>query len=97
MTSTFDRLSAILMRDYALLPDQLTLAAPLQSLGLDSLGTVELLWNVEDEFRIKLPAEPVQLSTLGDVVRFVDDLVLCQAIALPNPTAAALPGAARAT
>ena len=78
MTSTFERLSALLMKEYKLAPDRLTLDAPLEALGIDSLGTVELLWNVEDAFKIKLPSDPVDLPTLGDVVRFVDDLVLKQ-------------------
>ena len=79
MTSTFERLSAILIKDYKLSPDRLTLDAPLEGLGIDSLGTVELLWNIEDAFKIKLPSDPVDLPTLGDVVRFVDELVLRQA------------------
>ena len=78
MPGTFDRLSAILMKDYKLSPDRLTLDAPLESLGIDSLGKVELLWNIEDAFRIKLPSDPVDLPTLGDVVRFIDELVLRQ-------------------
>ena len=79
MTTTFERLSALLMKDYKLAPDRLTLEAPLEGLGIDSLGTVELLWNIEDAFKIKLPSDPVNLTTLGDVVRFIDDLVLRQA------------------
>ena len=79
MPSTFDRLSAILMKDYKLSADRLTLDTQLESLGIDSLGTVELLWNIEDAFKIKLPSDPVDLPTLGDVVRFVDELVLTQA------------------
>jgi acyl carrier protein len=82
MTTTFDRLSAILMKDYKLIPDRLTLDAPLESLGIDSLGTVELLWNIEDVFQIKLPSEPVDLPTLRDVVRYVDELVARQAVGL---------------
>ena len=78
MTSTFERLSAILIKDYKLSPDRLTLDAPLEGLGIDSLGTVELLWNIEDAFKIKLPSDPVNLPTLGDVVRFIDDLVRMQ-------------------
>lgn len=78
MTTTFDRLSTILARDFKLSADQLSLDAPLDSLGIDSLGTVELLWNVEDAFGIKLPSEPVDLKTLGDVVRHVDVLVAAQ-------------------
>jgi acyl carrier protein len=75
MTSTFDRLRAILARDYKLAPETLTPDTPLESLGIDSLGVAELLFNVEDEFAIVLPPEQVQLPTLGAVVRFIDDLV----------------------
>jgi acyl carrier protein len=78
MTTTFEALGAILMRDYRLAPEQLTPDAPLDSLGIDSLGTVELLWTVEDVFKIKLPAEPVDLPTLRDVVRFIDEIVARQ-------------------
>jgi acyl carrier protein len=38
----------------------------------------ELLFNVEDEFHIELPPESVSLPNLGDVVRFIDALVLAQ-------------------
>lgn len=86
MTTTFERLSAILMKDYKLQSDRLTVDAPLESLGIDSLGTVELLWNIEDAFQIKLPSDPVELPTLGDVVRYVDELIAKQGVALvPAP------------
>lgn len=78
MTTTLDTLRAILIRDYKLAPEALTLDAPLESLGIDSLGVAELLFNIEDEFHIRLPPEPVQLPTLGDVVGFIDGLVAAQ-------------------
>ncbi|MDB5842723.1 MAG: phosphopantetheine-binding protein [Polaromonas sp.] len=77
-TATLDRLSAILMNDYKLEAGQLTPDAPLEALGIDSLGVADLLFNIEDEFGISLPPEPVQLLTLGDVVRFIDELVASQ-------------------
>lgn len=82
MNTTFERLCAILVKDHKLPLDRLTLDAPLETLGIDSLGTVELLWNVEDAFKIKLPPEPVDLPTLGDVVRYVDELVAGQGMTL---------------
>ena len=75
MTTTFEQLSAILVKEYKLTPDQLTFDAQLQDLGIDSLGIVELLWNIEDAFKIKLPSDPVGLTTLGDVVSYVDQLI----------------------
>ena len=76
--TTFERLRAILVRDYKLAPEALTPEAPLEGLGIDSLGVAELLFNVEDEFRITLPPEPVQLPTVGDVVDYIDRLVAAQ-------------------
>lgn len=78
MTTTFEKLCAILVRDYKLDPDALTLDAPLEGLGIDSLGVAELLFNVEDEFKITLPPDSVQLPTIGDVVRFIDALIVAQ-------------------
>jgi acyl carrier protein len=78
MTTTFNRLRAILIKDYKLTPDVLLPAAPLEELGIDSLGTAELLFNIEDEFGVILPPDPVQLTTLGDVVDFIDGLVALQ-------------------
>lgn len=95
MSTTFEHLSAILAKDYKLTPDRLTPDAPLEGLGVDSLGTVELLWNIEDVFEIKVPPEPVALLTLGDVVRYVDELVALQrAATLPD---AGVPASRHAT
>jgi acyl carrier protein len=78
MTTTFERLRAILIKDYKFTADVLTLEAPLEELGIDSLGTAELLFNIEDEFGVTLPPDPVQLTRLGDVVGFIDDLIVSQ-------------------
>ena len=96
-TATVDRLCAILLKDYKLAPDQLAPDAPLEALGIDSLGIADLLFNLEDEFKISLPPEPVPLLTLGDVAQFIDRLAAVQrsvsdAAGLPSP--AAQPGAA---
>lgn len=86
--TTFDRLRAILIRDYKLTPDRLPLTAPLEQLGLDSLATTELLFTLEETFEVTLPTDVPRLHTLGDVVRLIDELV-----APPQPVASA-PGAA---
>ena len=78
MATTYDWLRATLIKEYSLDPDKLVADAPLEDLGIDSLGIAELLFNVEDEFGIILPPEAVQLPTVGDVVRFIDELILTQ-------------------
>ena len=72
MTDTHERLIAILMRSHKLTPERLGLDAPLQGLGIDSLATIELLWDIEDRFQVKLPADPTGLVTVGDVVMQID-------------------------
>lgn len=78
MTTTFERLRTMLIADYASVPESLTLDTPLEALGIDSLGLAELLFNVEDEFKLTLPTQPVPLSTVGDVVAYIDALVAAQ-------------------
>ena len=78
MTTTFDRLRTMLIKDYSSTPDTLTLDTPLEALGIDSLGLAELLFNVDDEFRITLPTQPVPLPTVGDVVGYIDALMVEQ-------------------
>lgn len=72
MTDTHQRLVALLVRGHKLAPERLGLDAPLQDLGIDSLATIELLWDIEDQFQIKLPADPTGLVTVGDVVMQID-------------------------
>ncbi|MDB5885695.1 MAG: phosphopantetheine-binding protein [Polaromonas sp.] len=94
LPSTFDRLCAILMKDYKLAAGQLTQDAPLEALGIDSLGVADLLFNVEDEFKIVLPPEPVALLTIGDVARYIDQLAAAQHVRPqpPMPPESAAPG-----
>lgn len=75
MNTTFQTLSKMLVKTFSLAPEQLSPNASLAGLNIDSLGTVELLWQVEEVFGVSLPAKPPELLTLGDVVRFIDALV----------------------
>lgn len=83
MSSTYEHLRAILAKDYKLSPDVLTLDAPLEGLGIDSLGVAELLFNIEDEFKVTLPPDPVVLLTISDVVVYIDQLIEAQQVKAP--------------
>jgi acyl carrier protein len=83
MNTTFERLSHLLVQHYKLAPERLSMDALLETLGIDSLGTVELLWSIEDSFLIKMPTDAVNLLTLGDVVRYIDELMAAQSVATP--------------
>lgn len=55
--------------------EDLTPDASLESLGLDSLSVIELMFNIEDELKIKLPDERAELKTLRDVVNVLDKAI----------------------
>ena len=78
MNTSFDRLRSMLLKDYPSTPESVAPDTPLEALGIDSLGLAELLFNVEDEFGVTLPTQPVPLATVGDVVAYIDALVVAQ-------------------
>lgn len=78
MKTTEELLREILVKDYKLDPDALTIDTPLEELGIDSLGVAELLFTIEDEFKVKVSTEPQKLATVGDVVSYIDALVAAQ-------------------
>jgi acyl carrier protein len=48
---------------------------PLEELDVDSLTVLEVLFDVEDKFKIKMPEERVPIRTLQDIADLVDRLV----------------------
>ena len=84
--TTLERLSRIMVQRYKLDPAQLTPDQPLASLGIDSLGMVEMLFFIEEEFGVQFPSEGVTFGTLGEAAKYVDDLIAAQKG--PQPSAA---------
>ncbi len=50
----------------------------LQELGLDSLDTFDIIFSAEDYFKIKVPNDQVNITTLYDVAILVHQLILTQ-------------------
>lgn len=73
--TTIDRIRSMLAKDYKLDLDKLNKDVHMEDLGIDSLGMAELLFNLEDEFGLKLSDETATLTTLGEVVCFIDKLI----------------------
>ena len=78
MTTTFDKVQTIFIKKYDLPAERVTPEATLESLGLDSLDLIELLFEVEEEFNIRVPQEGVagvRSATVQQIVDSVDKLV----------------------
>ncbi len=73
--SALEFLSKLLVEEFNVDPNEVVPEATPEGLGLDSLSTVELVRELEDEFRIKLTAEQAGFSTLGEAAAIADELI----------------------
>lgn len=76
--SSLETIRRMMSEQFELTPEALTPDAQLESLGVDSLSVIEFMFNIEDEFKIKLPDERVELKTVQDIANVVDRLVAQQ-------------------
>jgi acyl carrier protein len=73
--SSLTTIQRMMVEQFDLKLEDLTPDATLESLGLDSLSVIEFMFNLEDELKIKLPDERVEIKTLQDVTNLVDRIV----------------------
>jgi acyl carrier protein len=73
--NTLDTLVDILVRDYSVAREKIRPEATLETLGLDSLSVLELMFKIEDRYKVKITDDtPTDLVTVSDVVRYIDSL-----------------------
>ena len=90
--TTLQSVQALLKANFDLSADVLQPDVKLEDLAIDSLSVLEVLFAVEDKFKIIVPSEPVAsqgpMKTIGDLVAYVDKLVAEQH---PAPAAVQAP------
>jgi acyl carrier protein len=59
--------------DYKL--EDLTASTTLENLGLDSLDIIDFLFDIEDEFNIKVPDREFEVTTIQDMVDALDRFI----------------------
>ena len=71
--STFDKVKDIVLDKLGTEENKITEAASfMDDLGADSLDTVELIMEMEEEFGIEIPDEEAEkLATVGDAVSYI--------------------------
>jgi acyl carrier protein len=75
MTTTFDGIRAIIVRDFDLPPERLQRDTLLEEIELDSLSITELVFSIEDEFKITAENTIPPFKTLGDIADYVARLI----------------------
>lgn len=80
--TTLQSLQRIFKANFDLAPETLQREAVLEDLEIDSLAMIEVLFAVEDEFKIVVPHEPAawqgETRTFGDLVDYVDKFIAAQ-------------------
>ena len=74
--STFDKVKDIVLDKLGAEEGKITKTASfMDDLGADSLDTVELIMEMEEEFGIEIPDEEAEkLATVGDAVKYIDSI-----------------------
>jgi acyl carrier protein len=69
---TLARIKDLAAKEFSLSPEGLDPAAPLDTLGIDSLSFIEFMFKVEEEFGVSVSDEELKsIKTLGDLERHV--------------------------
>ncbi len=71
--ATIDTIAKILNENLDIAEDQVVADATFDSLGIDSLDMAELTCTLEEEMDIDF-GEPEGLTTVGDLVTYIDSL-----------------------
>ncbi|MFB0515508.1 MAG: acyl carrier protein [Candidatus Neomarinimicrobiota bacterium] len=74
MSNTLEKISEVIADKLGVEPAKITPNAKfIDDLGADSLDTVELIMQLEDEFNLEIPDEEAEkLTTVGAVVEYID-------------------------
>jgi acyl carrier protein len=77
--STLETLQEILIDEFDLTRAQLLPEAALTALGVDSLDLLELMFKIEDRYKLAIRDDvPTDLHTIADVVVYIDGLLARQ-------------------
>jgi len=74
MSNTLEKISEVIADKLGVEPSKITPEAKfIEDLGADSLDTVELIMQLEDEFNLEIPDEEAEkLTTVGAVAEYID-------------------------
>lgn len=87
--NTLPRLQALLEREFEIAAGAVQPHARLEELQIDSLRMLEILFGIEDEFKITASTNQAELKarlqTVGDLVAYIDELSAAQPAAGAAP------------
>ena len=70
----FERIAAYLAAQLDIPVDEITMETTFESLGVDSLDTVEMVMDLEEDLGVDLELDE-KVSTVGELVEFIEKIV----------------------
>ena len=77
---TLERVKKLLIDKLDLNIEELTPKTTLEHLGLESIDRIEFMFDIENEFHIRIPDEEFKVTTIQDIADVVDRFILEQRI-----------------
>ena len=71
--SSFDFIRQTLIDKFDVDAEAITSEATFETLGLDSLTMVELMFDVTEKYEIEIPNEKLDFKTLGEAAALIDE------------------------
>lgn len=77
---TLERVKKLLIDKFDLNIEELAPKTTLEHLGLEPIDRIEFMFDIENEFHIKIPDEEFKVTTIQDIADVVDRFILEQRI-----------------
>ena len=85
LNGTFERVRALMAKEFQLDPARITPDTPLSDLGVDSLAALEFVFALENEFAIRLETDvDLRGGAVRNVVEIVQSALAGDAVADPT-------------
>jgi acyl carrier protein len=78
LPTTLKRLQELFMAHFDYKIEELAATTTLENLGLDSLDIIEFMFDIENEFDIRIPDREFKVVTIQDMVDALDRFMLEQ-------------------
>lgn len=78
MSTTLERLKKLFEAKFEFNVEELQPSTTIELLGIDSLDMIEFMFEIENEFNIKIPDREFKVTTIQEMVEAVDRFVAQQ-------------------
>jgi acyl carrier protein len=75
MSTTLERLKQLFIAKFDFNIEELKPTTTLEYLGLDSLDIIEFMFDIENEFNIRIPDREFKVTTIQDMVDALDRFI----------------------